>query len=155
MKAAIYLRVSDDSQDYENQRPGCMALADRLGHEVVADFAETASAWRAGHQKALAEAYKSAQRGRFRVLIVWALDRLNRGGVGAMLETYNRFSRVGCQIISVQESWTITSGEMTELLLAIAGWVAGFESKRRSERTKEGLARAQANGIKLGRPRKT
>ena len=38
--------------------------------------------------------------------------------------------------------------------MGIVGWVAKFESKRRSERTKAGLERAKREGRKLGRPKK-
>ncbi len=51
-----------------------------------------------------------------------------------------------------QEPWTEAGGELLDLLLAIAGWVARMESNRRSERTKAGLARAVAQGKRLGRP---
>ncbi|MBM4462182.1 MAG: recombinase family protein [Chloroflexi bacterium] len=43
-------------------------------------------------------------------------------------------------------------GELAELLYALTGWVARMESQRRSERTKAGLARAVAQGKKLGQP---
>ena len=39
------------------------------------------------------------------------------------------------------------------MLYAITAWVAEFESKRRSERTKAGLARAVSEGKQLGRPK--
>jgi putative DNA-invertase from lambdoid prophage Rac len=42
---------------------------------------------------------------------------------------------------------------MTDLLLVITGWVAQMESKRRSERTKAGMARARAAGKHVGRPK--
>ena len=42
---------------------------------------------------------------------------------------------------------------MRELFVAIAGWVARMECKRRSERTKAGLDRAIRQGKKLGRPK--
>ena len=41
---------------------------------------------------------------------------------------------------------------MQELLLSIVAWVAKMESNRRSERTKAGLARAVAEGKRLGQP---
>jgi len=40
---------------------------------------------------------------------------------------------------------------LRDLLLAIVGWVARFESARRSERTKAGIARARSQGKALGR----
>ena len=56
-------------------------------------------------------------------------------------------------MLSYQENWTETPGEIGELFYALTGWVARMESQRRSERTKAGLARVKAQGRKLGRPR--
>ena len=52
--------------------------------------------------------------------------------------------------MSLQESWTEAPGELQEVLLALAGWVARMESQRRSERTKAGLARVMAHGTRTG-----
>ena len=41
---------------------------------------------------------------------------------------------------------------MRDLLLAITGWVAAMESRRRSERSKAGMKRAHADGKAIGRP---
>jgi DNA invertase Pin-like site-specific DNA recombinase len=41
---------------------------------------------------------------------------------------------------------------MQELLLAVFGWAAQYESRIKSERTLAGLARARSEGKKLGRP---
>ncbi len=56
------------------------------------------------------------------------------------------------RVISYQESWIESPGEIGEILYAIAGWVAEMESKKRSERTKAGLDWARANGKRFGRP---
>ena len=85
--------------------------------------------------------------------LVWALDRLTREGVAAILNLVDRFKRYGVRVISLQESWTEAPGDMADLLYAITGWVANFESKRKSERTKAGLQRALAQGRRLGRPK--
>ena len=82
-----------------------------------------------------------------------ALDRLTREGIAKVFELINKFKFYGVQVISYQESWTEQSGPMADLLYAITAWVAEFESKRRSERTLAGLARALREGKKLGRPK--
>ena len=69
-----------------------------------------------------------------------------------MLEIVHRLGRYDVQVLSYQEPWTEAAGELRDLLLAIAGWVASMESSRRSERTKAGLARAVADGKRLSRP---
>lgn len=63
----------------------------------------------------------------------------------------DRFGKTGVQVVSLQESCTEASGELRDLLLAIAGWVARFESARRSERTRAGLERALSQEKALGR----
>ncbi len=83
---------------------------------------------------------------------MWSLDRLSREGALAILQLVEKLRMYGTRILSYQESWTEAPGELAELLYALTGWVARMESQRRSERTKAGLARAVAQGKKLGRP---
>lgn len=116
-------------------------------------YEETETAWRNGHQKELSRLVTDAYRGKFEVLVVWALDRLSREGALAILQLVSRFNRYGVKVLSYQESWTEAPGELAELLYALTGWVARMESQRRSERTKAGLAQAVAQGKKLGRPK--
>jgi DNA invertase Pin-like site-specific DNA recombinase len=110
------------------------------------------SAWKGAHQKALTEVYNDARAGRFQVLLCWSLDRLSREGPLATLEIVHRLLKTKVQVLSYQEPWLEVGGEMVDLLLALTGWVARYESNRRSERTKAGLARALSEGKRLGRP---
>ena len=152
-KAAILARVSDAGQHSENQFPDLIAWAQRRGLEVVVTYQFQESAWKGAHQKQLTQVYRDARAGKFQVLLVWALDRLSREGPLATLEIVHRLGQSGVQVWSYQEPWTEAGGELLDLLLAIAGWVARMESNRRSERTKAGLARAVAEGKRLGRPK--
>ncbi len=152
-KAAILARVSDAGQHSENQFPDLIAWAQRRGLEVVVSYQFQESAWKGAHQKQLTQVYRDARAGKFQVLLVWALDRLSREGPLATLEIVHRLGQSGVQVWSYQEPWTEAGGELLDLLLAIAGWVARMESNRRSERTKAGLARAVAQGKRLGRPK--
>ena len=152
--AALWLRVSDPSvQTAENQRPALEALVQRRGWQVVRVFEVGASAYKGAHLKALRELLEGARQGEYQVVVVWAVDRLSREGPQATLEVVSRLGRYGCQVVSLQEPWTEVGGEMLDLLLAIAGWVARMESARRSERTKAGLARVRESGKVLGRPK--
>jgi putative DNA-invertase from lambdoid prophage Rac len=126
--------------------------AKRRGFEVVKVYQEEESAWKAGHQKQLAQLKADASRRRFDAVLVWALDRLSREGALAILTLVNTLKAYGVKVISYQEAWTEAPGELAEVLYAIAGWVARMESQRRSERTKAGMARAKARGERLGRP---
>ncbi len=154
MKAALYLRVSTTEQNVDNQLPALEAYADSRGWQIVEVYQENESAWKSGHQKELARLLAEIRRGtrKYDVLLIWALDRLSRGGAAAILNLVDTFKTYNVRVISLQESWTEAPGAIGEVLYAIAGWVAKMESERRSERTKAGLARVIASGKRLGRP---
>jgi len=152
-KVVIYLRVSSSEQTTENQLPALHKwIADR-GHDLVEVYSENESAWKSGHQRELSRLFADLHNRKVDICLVWALDRLTREGIAKVFELINKFKFYGVQVISYQESWTEQSGPMADLLYAITAWVAEFESKRRSERTLAGLARALREGKKLGRPK--
>ena len=152
MKAAIYARVSTNSQDTENQVPVLEAWARQRDFEVIGVYAENATSWKAGHQVELKRLQEDARHHKFSLVLVWALDRLSREGAAAILNIVNTLVTYKVKVLSYQESWTEAPGEIGELLYALTGWVARMESQRRSERTKAGLTRALREGKTLGRP---
>jgi DNA invertase Pin-like site-specific DNA recombinase len=152
-RVIVYLRVSTPEQTAENQLPALERWVTDRGHELVEVYQENESAWKSGHQRELARLFADLHKRKVDICLVWALDRLSRQGVAAILNLVDRFKRYGVKVISLQESWTEAPGDMAELLYAITGWVASSDSKRKSERTKAGLARAVAEGKKLGRPK--
>ena len=79
-----------------------------------------------------------------------AADWLSRGGIEALLRIFREFRERDCAVLSVQEPWLNGSDATTGLMLAIAGWVAEQESTRRSEQIRAGMARARAEGKKIG-----
>ena len=151
-KVIVYLRVSRDSQETANQLPALKHWIGARDHELVALYNEDESAWRAGHQHELARLMSDLPKYQPNVLLVWALDRLTRQGIGAILQLVNNFKVHGVQVVSYSEPWTEQAGPMAELLYAIAGWAANFEADRISKRTLAGLERAKAEGKRLGRP---
>ena len=152
MKAALYLRVSTPEQEIENQERILLEWANQRDFTITNIYRERESAWKQGHQRELARLKKDAARGKFQLVLVFALDRLTRGGAATILSLVQNLKHYGVKVLSYQETWTDMPGEFAEVLYAIAGWVAKMESQRISERTKAGLARAQAQGKKLGRP---
>jgi DNA invertase Pin-like site-specific DNA recombinase len=162
-KACAYLRVSTEEQTFENQLPAIQSWANNRGYELTEVYQESESAWRDGHQRELARLLNNLKTGRnqYQFVVVWSLDRLTRQGISSILQVVDTFKRYGTQVISIQESWTEQTGPMAELLYAICGWAGKFESDRRSERTKAGLARLLKTGVtregrkieKLGRPK--
>jgi putative DNA-invertase from lambdoid prophage Rac len=148
-RAAIYLRVSTEDQTNENQRPDLEQLARARGLTVVQVFEEKASA--ASSRAIFRSMLDDAHRGRFHVVLVWALDRLGRSMVGN-LQAVLALDRMGVAVVSYREPWLDAAGPLRELLICIFSWVAQQERARLIERTTAGLERARREGKRLGRP---
>ncbi|MFC1981419.1 recombinase family protein [Chloroflexota bacterium] len=153
MNIAAYIRVSTGEQSADNQLPGIMAYCKAKGWPEPTVYAESGSAWNQGHQPVLAKLLGELRSGKkkYACVIVWSIDRLSRAGIGEIFTLIKSFQQYSCHVVSCQESW-LDGSKHSELLLAITSWIAEFESVRRSERTKAGLARVKREGKKLGRP---
>lgn len=152
VKAVIYARVSTDMQDPENQIPVLKAWASQMRFgfygegqealEITEVYQESETAWQAGHQKKLNQLLQNAARGKFRVVLVWSLDRLSRLGPPDHFQIMGKLSRFGVQVWSYQEAWTLSPTRPEfDLMLAMTAYISRGESTRRSERTKLGIAR--------------
>jgi putative DNA-invertase from lambdoid prophage Rac len=151
-RAAVWSRVSTEEQHTANQREALERFATGHGWDIVACYdAGGLSAWTGAHRERLGQALDDARAGKYDVLVVWALDRLERGGIEATLRAMRLFREAGVRVVSLQEPWTDVPGETQQLLTAVMGWVAQMESARRSERVKAGLARRKAAGLPVGR----
>jgi putative DNA-invertase from lambdoid prophage Rac len=152
--AAVWQRVSTEEQRTANQAPDIGRFASHHDYEVVRTFTMDDTAWKDGggpeYRANIKAALDAAWRGEFKVLIVWALDRITREGAEGALRLIRQFRERGCTLISIQEPWLNGSPEITDVLVAFAGWMAEQESKRKSERIKAGLARARAEGKQVG-----
>jgi putative DNA-invertase from lambdoid prophage Rac len=148
-RCAIYVRVSTDRQQVQNQLAEAQQLAVARGYEpVIYEEVESAAKARPVLERMLAE----VRAGRVQAVAVWALDRLHRSMTGA-INTVLELDRLGVPVLSVREGWLDTSGPVRPLLVAIFGWVAEQERTRLIERTRAGLERAKREGKVLGRPR--
>lgn len=156
MKVAIYARVSTEEQHTENQ----MADFDiwLKSHDVdpidVQYYSENETAWKAGHQKELAHLLNDMRTGKrkYDIVLVWALDRLTRQGIGAILQLVNSFKTCGARISSIKESFLDVDSSFNEVFIAFIAWAAKFESDRKSERVRAAHAKLREQGKHLGRP---
>lgn len=149
MKAAIYTRVSTDRQTTVNQLEVLRKTAERRGFEVVRVVEEVESG--AKRRPALDELLKSDG---YDVILIWALDRLGRGGALEALQIMDGLAKRNISVISEQESWLDTSKDnpLRDVLVAFSATIAKMERSRLISRTRAGLAVAKANGKQLGRP---
>ncbi|OHY55853.1 recombinase family protein [Shewanella algae] len=84
-------------------------------------------------------------------LVVLKLDRLGRDAID-VLQTIQHLTSRGISVQSLDLPVSDLSTPEGKLLLSLMTAFAEFEKSRIVERTQEGLARAKAEGKKLGRP---
>ena len=152
MKAALYLRISTDKQELENQLEPLKKFAKGRGLKVVQVYRDMATG-KNSNRPALNKMLKDAHRHAFDVIVVWALDRLSREGMSRTVQLIEMLERMGIGVISYSEPYLDTTNELARnILLALVSTLAKAERERISERTKAGLARVKRSGKKLGRP---
>jgi DNA invertase Pin-like site-specific DNA recombinase len=154
MRVALYCRVSknDESQDPINQLSPLRDYAKALSGEVVGEYVDKASGSN-GDRKEFLKMLEDADKRKFDLLLVWALDRLSREGISNTLGYIQRLKKNGIALRSLQESWVNSEDGPGEVMIAVLAWVAQQERKRIIERTKAGLEKARKNGKTLGRPK--
>jgi DNA invertase Pin-like site-specific DNA recombinase len=152
-RAALYLRVSTDGQTTENQRLALEAVAAHRGWSVVAKYDDNGISGAKGRDKrpGLDALLKDATRGRFDVVMVWAMDRLGRS-LADLIDTLRALEAAKVDLYPDQQAIDTTT-PAGRMFFHITGAFAEFEREMIRSRVKAGLARARARGVKLGRPK--
>lgn len=153
IRAAVYLRVSTESQELENQRAEIAPFIERRGWELVYAFEDTVSGGKTEKDRpGFVAMLKAAHQRKFDILVFWALDRLTREGTRATLNYLQRLESKGVQYVSYQEQWLDSTGPFRDVMVAMFATLAKQERARIFERTVAGLNIARAKGKRLGRP---
>ncbi len=159
MRAAIYTRVSTrgmkngKEQSPENQERKLRQFCKSMDWEVVAEYEDRESGSKADRPQFKAMMDAAAKR-EFDIVLVFALDRFSREGVGKTCDYLKRLASYKVGFRSFTEPFLDTTGDFAELTTAIFAFFASFERKRIIERIHAGLDRAKAQGKKLGRPKR-
>jgi DNA invertase Pin-like site-specific DNA recombinase len=79
-RAALYLRVSTDKQTVKNQETQLRQVAERRGWDVVVVYDDAGISGAKGRKDrpGLDRMLNDASRGKFDVVMAWAIDRIGR-----------------------------------------------------------------------------
>src|SRR5262245_11523739 len=139
-----YARVSTDGQSLEAQQAALKSGgAERTYSEKISGAISD--------RKALGKALRELQTGD--VLLVTRLDRLARS-TRDLLNILDGISKAGAKFRSLADAWADTTTPHGELMITILAGLATFERHLIRARTDEGRKRAQARGVRFGRPLK-
>jgi DNA invertase Pin-like site-specific DNA recombinase len=153
MKAAIYARVSTagNGQSVEPQLADLRRLAEARGFEIVQEYCDEGWSGAKDSRPALDKMLADARKGRFKVLLVWRLDRLGRS-LAHLVRLLEDLRACGVELASFSENldFTTSTGRLMYQLLSA---FSEFERNCIAERVRAGLRAARAKGKRLGRPR--
>jgi len=150
-RAAIYARVSTFDQEPENQLQELRRYVEARGWTSV-EYIDKGVSGSTDSRPALDSLVRDAKRRTFDTLIVWRLDRLGRN-LKHLITLLDELQIMGVAFVSLAEGIDATT-PAGKLQMHILGAIAEFERARIAERVKAGLARARAQGRRLGRPKR-
>jgi len=138
-RAALYVRVSTDSQTVENQIRELSQVAERRGWQVVEVYRDAGISGAKGRDQrpGLDAMLKDAGRRKFDIVMAWAIDRLGRSLID-LLRTIQDLEAVGVDLYLDQQHLDTTT-PTGKLLFHVTGAFAEFERSMIRQRVNAGL----------------
>ena len=152
-RVAIYSRVSTALQNTENQVCELRQVAERHGWQVVTEFVDNGISGSKGrHERpGLSAMMEAVARREIDMVMAWSVDRLGRS-LQNLVEFLAELHAKRVDLYLHQQGID-TSTPAGKALFQMMGVFAEFERAMIRERVNAGLARAKAQGKRLGRPR--
>ena len=152
-RVAIYTRVSTGGQTTANQLRELRAVAKREGHKVTAEFTDEGISGAKGRDQrpGLNSLLDGVMRRDFDKVMAWSVDRLGRS-LPDLLTFMGELKAKGVDLYLHQQHLD-TATPAGKAMFQMLGVFSEFEREIIRERVNAGLARAKAQGKKLGRPR--
>ncbi len=152
-RVAIYARVSTNGQTVNNQLRELRQVAKRQGWKVVGEFIDRGVSGAKGRAQRpkFDKLCQAATRREIDLIMSWSVDRLGRS-LQHLVTFLGEIHAKGVDLYLHQQG-VDTSTPAGKALFQMCGVFAEFERSMIQERVKAGLARARAQGKKLGRPR--
>src|SRR5215469_10914873 len=151
-RVALYLRVSTSEQTTRNQRRELREVAERHGWEMAAVFEDEGISGAKGRDErpGFDALMKAVARREIDMVAAWSVDRLGRSLMD-LLAFLRDLHAKGVDLFLHQQGLD-TSTPSGRAMFQMLGVFAEFERAIIVERVRAGLARARAQGKRLGRP---
>ena len=143
-----YIRVSTDKQTLENQRYEIENFARSMTLNIDRWVCETVSGTRPARERKLGRLLRKIKKGD--ILICSEISRLGRCLMEVM-GILNTLMARQALVLTVKERYELGNNIQSQILAFASGLAAQIERDLISQRTREGLARRRAEGVRLGR----
>jgi DNA invertase Pin-like site-specific DNA recombinase len=152
MRAALYARVSTSGQTTDNQLRDLRDAATRHDWEITAIFTDEGISGAKGREQraGLASLMKLVARREIDIVAAWSVDRLGRS-LQDLVAVLGDINAKGVDLYLHQQGLDTTTPS-GRAMFQMLGVFSEFERSMIRERVNAGLARARAEGKRLGRP---
>lgn len=150
MRVALYARVSTVEQNCDNQLLELRQYVLARGWSAV-EYVDHGVSGAKDRRPALDQLTADVRRHKVQAVVCWRLDRLGRN-LRHLVLLLDEWQARGVAFVTLGEGID-TSTAAGRLVAGVLGSIAEFERSRCQERIHAGLARARAQGKRLGRPR--
>jgi len=151
-KVAIYIRVSTEKQETENQAIQLVEYCKSSGYEIFNQYVDIISG-KENSRPAYDRMFQHAHQKYFNMVLFWDLSRFSRSGTLYTLQKLKELENLGIDWESYKEPYLRTAGQFKDVVLSIMSTLAKIEREKISERTKAGLTKAKNVG-KRGKDKK-
>jgi DNA invertase Pin-like site-specific DNA recombinase len=151
-RVAIYLRVSTLDQTTANQERELREVASRMGCEVVKVYRDHGVSGAKGRDERpqFDRLCRDATKRQFDAIMAWSVDRLGRS-LQDLVKFLSEIHALKIDLYLHQQGLDTTT-PAGKAMFQMMGVFAEFERAMIQERVRAGLARARAEGKRLGRP---
>jgi DNA invertase Pin-like site-specific DNA recombinase len=152
-RAAVYLRVSTQDQTTANQERELRQVASRRDCEIVHVYRDHGVSGAKGRDQRpqFDKLCRDATKREFDLVMAWSVDRLGRS-LQDLVAFLSEIHTLKIDLYLHQQGIDTTT-PAGKAMFQMMGVFAEFERAMIQERVRAGLARARADGTKLGRPK--
>jgi DNA invertase Pin-like site-specific DNA recombinase len=152
-RVGVYVRVSTDDQNLDNQIQVLTDVARQRGWQIVEVYLDQGISGAKGKDKrpGFRKLCKDANQGKIDMVACWAVDRLSRS-LQDLVAFFGEMAAINVGMYIHQQAVDSTT-PAGKAMLQMSGVFAEFERAMLMERINAGIARARKAGKLFGRPK--
>tara|TARA_Y100000296_G_scaffold57741_1_gene66421 strand:+ start:242 stop:760 length:519 start_codon:yes stop_codon:yes gene_type:complete len=153
MKVVIYVRVSTNKQEVNNQLIQLKDYCFKNNYEIFNEYIDIISG-KETSRPSYDRMFQDAHKRLFDLVLFWDISRFSRAGTLFTLQKLKELENLGIDWESYQEPYFKSVGQFKDVVLSIISTVAKIEREKISERTKAGMI-GKKNVGKRGKDKKS
>jgi DNA invertase Pin-like site-specific DNA recombinase len=150
MNVAIYVRVSTDKQEIDNQLIQLRDYCSKCNYNIIKEYVDIISGAKCSRPN-YDLMFNDAHKKMFDLVLFWDLSRFSRAGTLYTLQKLKELENLNINWESYQEQYFKSAGQFKDVVISIISTIAKIEREKISERTKAGLQRARLDGKPIGK----